>query len=264
MQNPRTYGDPPFNTVVVHGGPGAGGEMAPVARELAAGWGVLEPIQTATSLQGQLEELHTVLTHGGDSPVTLIGHSWGAWLSFLFAATYPTRVDKLILVSAGPFEQTYVDSMRETRFGRLSASAKSEFDAIMGVLNQPEISGKDAAFTRLAKFFTVLDAYDPIDDASDIYGAIPCRYDIYQGVWPEAAELRRSGTLARLGFDIQCPVVAMHGSHDPHPAEGVRSPLRAVLKQFEFILLPHCGHTPWIERQAQDAFYLTLKQALSA
>ena len=48
---------------VVHGGPGACGEMAPVARRLASARGVLEPIQTALSLEGQVEELRTVATH---------------------------------------------------------------------------------------------------------------------------------------------------------------------------------------------------------
>jgi len=46
MKNFRKYGKPPFRVAVIHGGPGAGGEMAPVVRELASDCGVLEPIQT--------------------------------------------------------------------------------------------------------------------------------------------------------------------------------------------------------------------------
>ena len=71
MNYPRTYGSPPFTVAVIHGGPGAAGEMAPVARELASGWGVLEPLQTAASLEGQVEELKTFLSEQGDLPVTL-------------------------------------------------------------------------------------------------------------------------------------------------------------------------------------------------
>ena len=37
VKNLRTYGEAPFNIAVIHGGPGAAGEMAPVARELASG-----------------------------------------------------------------------------------------------------------------------------------------------------------------------------------------------------------------------------------
>ena len=87
--NQRRYGKPPYNVVVVHGGPGASGEMAPVARALASDWGILEPIQTATSLDGQIKELSALLNENGDLPVTLVGFSWGAWLSFIVAAKYP-------------------------------------------------------------------------------------------------------------------------------------------------------------------------------
>ena len=51
MKNPRKYGSAPFNVAVVHGGPGAPGEMAPVARELSSFRGVLEPLQTATTVE---------------------------------------------------------------------------------------------------------------------------------------------------------------------------------------------------------------------
>ena len=53
MKNLRKYGNAPFNVAVIHGGPGASGEMAPVARKLSSNWGVLEPLQTEASLDGQ-------------------------------------------------------------------------------------------------------------------------------------------------------------------------------------------------------------------
>jgi len=46
--------------------------------------GILEPLQTKDSLQGQLEELKKTLDQHADLPVTLIGHSWGAILGYLF------------------------------------------------------------------------------------------------------------------------------------------------------------------------------------
>jgi len=48
--NCRLYGESPFSVVVVHGGPGVGGEMAPVAQALEAEFGVLEPLQTRLTL----------------------------------------------------------------------------------------------------------------------------------------------------------------------------------------------------------------------
>ena len=89
MKNLRTYGTPPFNLAVIHGGPGASGEMAPVARELFSLEGVLEPIQTVATLEGQVRELRDVMEEHGTFPITLIGFSWGAMLSFIFTARYP-------------------------------------------------------------------------------------------------------------------------------------------------------------------------------
>jgi pimeloyl-ACP methyl ester carboxylesterase len=263
MNNVRWYGQAPFSVAVIHGGPGAGGEMAPVARELSSRRGVLEPIQTATSLQGQVEELRTVLESHAGLPVTLIGFSWGAWLSYLLAARYPALVRKLILVGSGPFEEHYVARLQATRFSRLSEEERAEFESISAALGDPTVENKNALLARLGALASKTDAYDPIVDESDETDTFEPQGDIFQSVWTEAAELRRSGQLLELGKRITCPVVAIHGDYDPHPADGVREPLSAVLKDFRFVLLKHCGHTPWIERQAKADFYRVLEGELN-
>ncbi|MFH1321005.1 MAG: alpha/beta fold hydrolase [Bacteroidota bacterium] len=99
MKNLRKYGTAPFTVAVVHGGPGAPGSIAPVARELSLNLGTLEPLQTSTSIEGQIHELLTVLEKHGDLPITLIGHSWGAWLCFIFTARHPLIVNKFINIA---------------------------------------------------------------------------------------------------------------------------------------------------------------------
>jgi pimeloyl-ACP methyl ester carboxylesterase len=54
---------------------------------------------------------------------------------------------------------------------------------------------------------------------------------------------------------IRCPVIAIHGEYDPHPAAGVKEPLSRECTDFRFILLSKCGHRPWIERQASEEFF---------
>jgi pimeloyl-ACP methyl ester carboxylesterase len=44
---------------------------------------------------------------------------------------------------------------------------------------------------------------------------------------------------------------------------GVQEPLSRVLKNFRFILLENCGHHPWLERQAKQNFYDTLRTEIS-
>ena len=259
MTNLRTYGKPPFTVAVVHGGPGAAGEMAPVARELASAWGVLEPLQTAPTLVGQVAELEAVLEKNAKLPVTLVGFSWGAWLSFTLAAAHPTRVKKLILISSGPFEEKDAAKIRETRLSRLGSKERKWVALLTEAINDPARKNKNTYFARLGVLLSKADAFDPIMDKSD---TIDYSAAIHQRVWMEAAEARNSGKLLGFGKSIECPVVAIHGDYDPHPAEGVQQPLSATLKDFRFILLEKCGHKPWIERQAKDKFYAILKEEL--
>lgn len=258
----RIYGPPPYRVALVHGGPGAAGEMAPVARALAVGRGVLEPLQTATSLAGQVEELVADLQAHADLPVTLVGHSWGAWLSTIVAARQPALVAKLVLVSSGPYEERYAADLERARLGKLSAEEQREYGALVRALADPHGVDEDARLARLGALAAKADAYDPIEAELAESSSVRVQGDIYRRVWEEAAALRRSGELLELARCIRCPVVAIHGEEDPHPGEGVRAPLAAAVARFRFIPLARCGHTPWVERQARAEFYRLLEKEL--
>ncbi len=257
MENPRRYGKAPFRTAVIHGGPGAAGEMRPVAEALAGDFGILEPLQTAVTVDGQVSELKELLERGGHPPVLLIGHSWGAWLAWILAAKHPELVRKLILVESGPFESRYAEGIMATRLGRLSGRERSEARRLLEGLQ----AGNRAGLARFGRLISKADACDPLPEG-EAGGEV--RPEVYNGVWPEADGLRRRGELLRLGELIRCPVLAIHGDWDPHPAEGVEKPLAGVIKDFRFLLLKRCGHTPWIEREAKEAFYGILRKELAA
>lgn len=260
MKNLRKYGKAPFNIALIHGGPGASGEMVLVARELAAGRGILEPLQRASSLEGQVEELKNILEKNGNLPLTLIGFSWGAWLSFLVTAQYPEIIKKLILISSGSFEEKYASGMLQIRLSRLRKDERKEVKILMEALDDPAAADKSGLFARFGELFLKADAYDPISQESEI---IDYQVDIFQSVWRDAAELRRNGKLLQFGEEIKCPVVAIHGDYDSHPAQGVEDPLSVVLKDFRFILLKNCGHKPWLERLARDDFFRILKEEIA-
>ena len=255
--NLRAYGRVPFQVAVIHGGPGAAGEMAPVARRLAQTCGVLEPLQTATSLEGQIEELREILFNHAALPAVLIGFSWGAWLGVLVASRYPELVKKLVLVSSGPFAESYVAQLHATRLGRLSEREKADLNAIIGALENPAIEGCDALLARLGSLASKADSYAPAGDAEPS-SMIRLNGDLYRQVWNDAAEMRRTGELLRSAQQVGCPVVAIHGDYDPSPADGVSEPLSAALRNFRMVRLAKCGHTPWIERYAREDFYRVL------
>lgn len=308
MSNLRKYGTEPFTVAVIHGGPGAAGEMAPVAEKAAENQGVLEPFQTETSLTGQVEELKDTLKTHARCPVTLIGFSWGAWLSYLLTARYPMLVKKLILIGSPPFKEEYAGTIYQTRLSRLDQDESRRFRNLTRLLNKSDSQQQQTAFEKLCTLIHLTDVYCPIvrkvdpmachadmfhsvlPDAPEqkiktrtpaleklcalIHGSdgqcytvqkvpsIVYRADIFHSVWPDASKLRKEGRLLSLGRCITCPVTAIHGDYDPHPAAGVEKPLSAVLDDFSFILLKNCGHIPWIEKYAAERFFDILRQEI--
>jgi pimeloyl-ACP methyl ester carboxylesterase len=261
MKNLRGYGEKPYSVAVIHGGPGAAGEVAPIARELSKTTGILEPFQTADSVIGQVEELRDMLEKHGRIPIILIGHSWGAWLCLIVAARYPMLVKKLILVGSGSFERKYAENILPERMNRLTEAGRIEALKLMDAFNEPGAQDRNNALAKIGKLFLKADSYSllaPTDDEG-----LETSADINRKVMTEAQEMRDSGELLSLAERVACPVVAIHGDCDPHLPEGVQIPLSLFLRDFRFILLKKCGHEPWLEKYARDRFYEVLKEEIS-
>jgi pimeloyl-ACP methyl ester carboxylesterase len=264
--NLRFYGAAPFRVAAIHGGPGAAGEMAPVARRLSQAQGVLEPLQTARSVEGQIQELCDVLLQHARIPAVLIGYSWGAWLSLFAAARYPELAGKLILVSSAPFDESYAAHLQTHRLARLTDAEKTDYLSAIAALGKPAAPDPvtpavlppvaSATLEKLGRLAAKADAYAPIVEIDE--PDVTVSGEIYQAVWKEASAMRRSGELLRQARTVKCPVVAIHGDSDSSPAAGVAEPLSAALGEFRLVVLPRCGHTPWRERYAQEEFYRIL------
>jgi pimeloyl-ACP methyl ester carboxylesterase len=257
----RTYGRPPFTAVVVHGGPGAPGEMASVARRLAPRCGVVEPWQTAVSVAGQVAELKADIASVTSEPVVLVGHSWGAWLCWLLAARHPGTCRRLILVGSAPFTEEAAAAILPTRLERLTQGERKVFTTALRRLRDDTPRQARDAFGDLARLCKKTDSCEMRPSAED--PVVTPDAGMFASVWPEAAAMRASGTLLRAGRSIRCPVTAIHGAEDPHPAAGVRDPLEEVIEDFEFVLMQRCGHTPWMERQAADLFFRHLTDRMA-
>jgi len=261
MSNVRKYGDAPFRVAVVHGGPGAPGHMAPVARRLAAKRGVLEPLQSALDVDGMVEELRSALEEHADGSVTLIGSSWGAMLSFLVAGRHPEIVRQLILVGSGSFDARYGPLTLENRLKRLSADDRAEVLELMKVVEGPDADR--VSFSRFGELLDSVDTYEAIEEKDDP-DALEEQPEVYRKVWPEVESIRSEGVFLDLASRIECPVIAIHGDYDSHPAEGVREPLERLVKDSRFVLLERCGHIPWKESHGREPFYELIEECLSS
>lgn len=256
----RIWGEGPFSVVLIHGGPGAPGEMGPIARELSVARGVFEPFQAATSVRGQVCELAAHFPEHVTLPAVLVGHSWGAMLGLLVAAAHPSSVAKLVLIGSGPLDRIYAHRIMETRLGRLTKDDRDELYLLQKTLNDPSEPPSSACFARYGDLIARADSVDPI--ATEPTG-FAFQSALHRQVWDEAAALRASGYFIEQARSIACPVVVIHGASDPDPVQGVVGPLADAGLSPQVHLLAACGHTPWIERQARASFFALLRREIT-
>ncbi len=257
MNSIQKYGNPPYQICLLHGGPGAAGEMKPLAIELSKQFGVLELFQTEKTIAGQIEELKKQVQLFAEIPVILVGYSWGAWLAVLFTADYSKLVKGLILVGTPSFEKKHNKNLLETRLQRLKPTLREEAVKLLSEIKSGERSNKKLG--RFGDLMSIADAFEP---ESGVNEEVKIDMDIYQSVWKEASELRDNGDLANCLKKIERPVIAIHGENDPHSIQGVEAPLSENVSKFEMIKLAKCGHTPWKEKYAKMAFWAILKGKL--
>ena len=250
------HGTAPFVACVLHGGPGGAGEVNDLASESArqTGCGVLEPWQSQDSVAGQIAELASQISAHCNGPIPVLGWSWGAWLACLLAHDHPDMVSYLVLIGSAPFDAETHALIKPTRLAKLSKSQRDELDRIT-----PNLQDPDAA-RRFSELYEICDAFDPIDT---LRPEVQIDMRINAAVWNDARQIRDRGDWPDILRNLTCPITAIHGADDPHPAHGVFETLVAAQPNTQTILLEKCGHKPWRERQAQDAFYAEVMAVLN-
>lgn len=253
------HGKPPYRAVFLHGGPGAPGSAAIAARELSKTQGILEPWQSAHSIAGLLKELEMQIG-AASLPCSLLGHSWGAMLALLFAARHPGAVQQLLLVSCPPLTADFAGQITDRRLKNLSAADASRFLELSRILSSPSQQNRDGLLSELGLLAEKADAVAPLSLQE------PGNTDAaaYASIWGEAETLRNAGGFLQALKRISCPVFVLHGEQDPHPLDGVLTPLQSTQIPYQLVLFPSCGHTPFLERDAAASFYRVVQKILSA
>lgn len=231
MDTVRTYGSAPYRALVLHGGPGAPGCAAGLCRGLhEQGISVLEHLQKGKTAAALMAEMLDILDAHGVEKITVVGHSYGAWLALLFAAKHPHRVEKTVIVGCGPLEETYLPQLIKTRAQR-KAQGLSDTDNFCAL---PGSSGDMLYFDK----------------------------EQHISLMEEMTALRKSGELLKTALSVPGKITAIHGAYDPHPAQALRV-LANDAPEFEMHVLERCGHDPWKERYAREAFFRLLVQCIS-
>lgn len=250
----RLHGSPPYKIILIHGGPGAAGSLEICADRLSrfSETGALEALQSGYSISELKEELLGQIREYCTGKVTLVGHSWGAWLAAFFAADYPFLCENVVLVGCPPLEDRYVSAVTSRRIRNLSGMDQDIFRRLAANRASDEDMGKIPQILEQSDNYCL--------DCSEMPENVEADSEMYNRVWSEAAALRTNGELLAVFQRIQSRLYLIQGESDPHPAEGVTGPLKEKGIPCETHILQKCGHSPFQEKYAKEEFYRILLQ----
>jgi pimeloyl-ACP methyl ester carboxylesterase len=255
----RQYGRAGRSPVVLlHGGPGAAGHMAPVALRLADSYRIFEPFQRRRDAQPltvarHVADLHDVIKHHELGQPALIGSSWGAMLALAYAAVHPEATGPIILVGCGTFDPVARAEMKRIITERTD-------DAIRARLKSAEGLDPDSALKETAKALVSIYSYNPMASPHD-KDEVDAR--AHEETWDDMMRLQTEGVYPSSFAAIKVPVLMVHGTHDPHPGRLIMSSLKPYLSQIDYHELDRCGHYPWIEREAAAVFFALVTRWLT-
>jgi pimeloyl-ACP methyl ester carboxylesterase len=257
-------GGPPV--VVLHGGPGAPGSAAGLARDLAPDFRVLEPLQRRAgtlplTVARHVEDLAAV----APERAAIVGCSWGAMLGLSYAARHPGRVSLLVLVGCGTYDEAgraLLGEALDERLGELGRRRLEEIQERLAGERNP--AARDAAFGELGQLVGLAECHQRIEGLEAPGDALPPDHEGFSETWRDVLRLQREGVEPRAFEAIQAPVLMLHGDCDPHPGPATRDLLRRFLPRLEYVGMERCGHEPWRERWARDRFLALLRERLAA
>ena len=246
--------------LVLHGGPGAPGSARGLARMLSERFTVLEPLQRRSggvplTVEQHVEDLVAV----APSPALVVGHSWGAMLGLSFAARYPAAVSRLALVGCGTYDEATRAGMRDAIKERLGPEGRrrvAELEAQLAGSATP--AEREAALQQLGDLHSELETLAPFEDDPEPSEQLPVDPAGHTETWNDVLRLQREGVEPRIFSQIRAPVLMIHGDYDPHPGSATRDLLRAYVPNLEYLNLERCGHEPWREQHAREAFVAAL------
>ena len=252
-------GAPPL--LVIHGGPGAhhdyllpqmlalggldGGRDLLFYDQRGGGRSRTDALEVIT-WKTQVNDLAKVIGEFELGSPTIVGYSWGALLTLLYAAE--AARDKslpapkaLVLIDSAPISRKFRDVF-EREFARRQngpAVARQREE-----LNSSGLRGRDPDAHRQRTFELSVAGY--FADPASARDLTPFRVmaRVQQSVWESLGEfdLAADGRLA----SIRAPSLITHGRQDPIPLASSEECARVM--KARLVVIDQCGHVPYVEQ----------------
>jgi pimeloyl-ACP methyl ester carboxylesterase len=191
-----------------------------------------------------------------------LGHSWGAWLVYLFAYRYPELLKKVFLIGAGLFDIKYLPELNKRR---ISALTEDEAEEYLSLIKKLKTASKDNSIylERLGRLASKSDNYSLLENDENKEELVAIDGDQYQQIWNEAAKMREEGFFIKIAGEIKVPVRIIHGANDTTPVEGVVEPIKNSIKDIKWYIIDKAGHEPWKEKYGKEYFYKIINDELN-
>ncbi|SEF32082.1 Pimeloyl-ACP methyl ester carboxylesterase [Amycolatopsis pretoriensis] len=195
----------------------------------------------------QVEDVEALRKHLGLDRFDLLGHSAGASLAVLYAARYPGRLRRLVLVAPSPRAvglQLSVDDRRRIMARRAGApwfeAAAAAYDAIA---ERRATSGDWAAVAPMY--------YGRWDEAAQRHQALEPgqRNGVAARLYNAEGAFEPSVTRVALGA-VDAPVLVIAGDLDWIASPAVAGEFGGLFPDGRVVVLPGAGHYPWLDDAA--------------
>jgi proline iminopeptidase len=211
-------------------------------------------LNKALGLGAQVADIERIRRILGVEKITLIGHSFGGFIAALYAAEFPERVEKLVLIS--PADMLVMPQESGGLFplvrGRLPESQRAEFDEFMKeYFGFQDLFGKSEADLiamndRLGEYYAV--AYPGSAQTGPVEQGKPGGWM----VWGIYLSLGQRHDYRAAMKSTAFPVLVLHGAADLQSEETTRQYL-GIYPNAEFAVIPGATHFMFEENTAEFA-----------
>ncbi|MCC7000790.1 MAG: alpha/beta hydrolase [Gemmatimonadaceae bacterium] len=259
---------PESRMLVLHGGPGAHHEyLLPQMLALAetrecvfydqrGGGRSKTDDRTPITWQTQVQDLTAVIAELAPGPLTLVGYSWGALLTLLYAmesnagraGAVPAR---MVLINPAPATRTFRNEF-EAEFARRQSGP--EVAALREALAASGLRERDPEAFKQRTFELSVAGY--FADPARARELTPFRGTgrVQQSIWESLGAFDLLPGLR----DLRIPSLVVHGRQDPIPLASAAEVASALSAQTAW--LDDCGHVPYVEQP--DALFSALREFL--
>ncbi len=194
---------------------------------------------------GAVADLEGLRRGLGLDEVYVLGHSAGAYLAALYAASYPDSTRGVVLLNAGP----PLDPGLMQRFGAEMAARRTAEDEAERVAIEESDDYRNGVPAALERH--QLNTFVSFFRDRSAVGRVSLGFTEITAANVQAAPGRMIGSLGALDpmrrlAEIRCPALIVHGELDPIPVEWSRAVANTV-PGADFVLLEGASHFPMVE-----------------